>query len=197
MLFWEIMQIVRIYFHFISGNIYKQNKQYIVLWRVVVQCITALRLVLALLHTLVWHSIDWLFDNCPINQSILWLIYQLVDCRLINRGINQLMVHGTPGLLASLSPSLKLGILRWSSKMSLSRRFKNCLSSPPAPLRSQRSHRGWGTLHKGKHRQGSCKQELAGRRWCRCHRRSSTWRCLSPPRRCLGWAGRCGRSEER
>ena len=57
-LFWEIMQIVRIYFHFISGNIYKQNKQYIVLWRVVVQCITALRLVLALLHTLVWHSID-------------------------------------------------------------------------------------------------------------------------------------------
>ena len=129
------------------------------------------------------------------NQSINWLIYQLVDYRLINRGINQLMVHGTPGLLASLSPSLKLGILRWSSKMSLSRLFKKVLSSPPAPLRSQRSHRGWGTPHKGKHRQGSCKQELAGRRWCRCHRRSSTWQCLSPPRRCLGWAGRCGRSE--
>ena len=186
------MQIVRIYFHFISGSrqIFIKTKQTV--YRVVARSCTMYHSTpsrsRSLAHTgMAQHR---LIVRQLSNQSI----NQLVDYRLINRGINQLMVHGTPGLLASLWPSLKLGILRWSSKMSLSRRFKKVLSSPPAPLRSQRSHRGWGTLHKGKHRQGSCKQELAGRRWCRCHRRSSTWRCWSPPRRCLGWAGRCGRS---
>ena len=35
----------------------------------------------------------------------------------------------------------------------------------------------------------------AGQIQFRCHRRSCTWRCWSRCPRCLGWAGRCGRSE--
>ena len=83
----------------------------------------------------------------------------------------------------------------WDERQKCHLRRCECLSSPPTPPHNRRSHRGWATPHMGRRHRGSCRQGPAGRRLSRCRRRSSTWRCWSRCHRCLGWAGRCGRSE--